>query len=290
MRRAARAVGGGAAGPLEIRMDGATNTLWVTMLARHGGPQNFTPALLESLSAMLRRLQDAGGRWGAGGDALPVHYGVLRSAHPDYFSLGGDLARFHDCIARGDAAALRDYSMLCLDMMYGLATGLAQSVTTLALVQGRALGGGFETALSADYIVAEEHVEMGFPEILFGLFPCTGGMSLLGRRIGIHRAERIMASGRLYSAGELFEMGVVDEMCPTGSGIEAARTFIAAHATRRSGRMALQRARQRMMPLDYGELKTVVDDWVDTAMGLSTQELRVMDTLVRMQAGGVARG
>jgi DSF synthase len=221
--------------------------------------------------------------WFCDGALAPVHYMVLRSEHPDYFSLGGDLRHFRSCIERKDRDGLFQYSRLCLDMLYAWATSLNNQATTIALVEGRALGGGFEAALSADYLIAEEHSEFGFPEILFGLFPCTGGMSLLARRVGVYEAERMMTDGRIYSAAELKEKGIVDEICAKGDGTLAVHQFIANHAKHRNARLSLQRARHRMAPLDYRELLTVVEEWVEAAMNLADTDLKVMDMLIRLQ-------
>lgn len=263
---------------------GSANTLWVTMAkAPEGMRQNFSLALLSGLEEVLRMVKDADVTWRHDGRAMPVHYAVLKSGHPDYYSLGGDLQHFHSCILRKDRKSLHSYSKFCLDIMYQWATILNHRATTIALVQGRALGGGFETALSADFLIAEEHSEFGFPEIMFGLFPCTGGMSLLSRRIGVHAAERMMTNGRIYTAAELKEMGVVDELCPRGEGIQAVEKFIGAHARRRVARLFLQRSRYRIAPLEYAELLTVVDEWVEAAMGLGDGDLRAMEMLIQLQ-------
>ncbi|MBK9258240.1 MAG: hypothetical protein IPM54_00200 [Polyangiaceae bacterium] len=110
-------------------------------------------------------------------------------------------------------------------------------------------------------------------------------MSLLSRRVGVHRAERMMTDKRIYSAPELLEMGVIDEMCPTGHGVQAVERFIAAHAKRRAARLALQHSRYRIAPLDYHELSVVVDEWVETAQHLSAEEIRTMDMFIMMQQG-----
>jgi len=173
-------------------------------------------------------------------------------------------------------------------MIYDWSTVLNRQATTIALVQGRALGGGFEAALAADFLIAEEHSEFGFPEILFGLFPCTGGMSLLARRIGVYQAERMMTNARIYSAAELKALGVVDEICAQGQGAVTVEKLIAAHATHRIARLMLQRGRHRLTRLNYEELRTVVDEWVETAMTLGEDDLRVMDMLIRMQQASIA--
>lgn len=272
--------------PLITDFDQApSNTLWITMARNAESCHNFSLPLLHSLNDLLGTIRNNDATWYCDGRVAPIHYAVLKSAHPDYFNLGGDLRHFRSCIQQRDKEALHQYSKLCLDVMYEWATWLNGRATTVALVQGRALGGGFETALCADFLVAEEQSEFGFPEIMFGLFPCTGGMSLLARRVGVYEAERMMANGRIYTAPELKEMGIVDELCPKGQGVLTVEKFVASHAKRRMARLMLQRGRYRLAPLDYAELLTVVDEWVETAMELTDAELRVMDMLVMMQQG-----
>ena len=87
-----------------------------------------------------------------------------------------------------------------------------------------------------------------------------------------------------HPEAHLEEQGVVDELCEAGEGPAAVQRFIAEHRRRYNARMALQRAEQRMASFDMAELRTVVEDWVATAMALSAEERRVLDTLVRMQA------
>jgi DSF synthase len=64
------------------------------------------------------------------------------------------------------------YAKLCIDNVHARFCGYRRPrLTTISLVQGTALGGGFECALSSDVIVAEESARLGLPEILFNLFP-----------------------------------------------------------------------------------------------------------------------
>lgn len=269
----------------------AHNTLWVTLPRSIAGKAPyFSTELIDELDLLLAELKRFGLHWPWNGMRKPVHYAVMRSAHPDYFSLGGDLAHFQSCIRRRDHEALRRYSMTCANMLVEWSNLLGDAATTIALVQGRALGGGFETALAADYIVAEEHSEFGFPEILFGLFPCTGGMSLLAQRIGPRAAERMLADGRLYSAQTLKERGIIDVVCSRGEGEAEVEKLIAAHARQRPARLMLQRSRRRLSALDRAELHAIVDEWTETAMGLDAHQLRVMDTLIRMQSGRAGDG
>ncbi|MCC7311242.1 MAG: enoyl-CoA hydratase/isomerase family protein [Sulfuritalea sp.] len=268
---------------LATRLDNSLDTLWVSLQPVDGRPLNFSPELLAGLERLLDRIEGTNWHWQEDSREYRLHYLVLTSNHPRHFALGGDLAYFQSCIEGGNAGALRAYSMRCLELVRRIYAA-AHEVTTVALVQGRALGGGFETALSATHLIAERGAQFGFPEIAFGTFPCTGGMTLLANRIGLRRAAAFMRNARIHSATDLHTQGVVDELCEPGEGPAAVQRFIAEHRRRYNARMALQRAETRMGSFDLAEMRTVVEDWVATAMALSAEERRVLDTLVRMQA------
>ncbi len=268
---------------LATRLDNSLDTLWVSLQPVDRRPLNFSPELLAGLERLLDRIEGNNWHWQEDSREYRLHYLVLTSNHPRHFALGGDLAYFQSCIEGGNAGALRAYSMRCLELVRRIYAA-AHDVTTVALVQGRALGGGFETALSATHLIAERGAQFGFPEIAFGTFPCTGGMTLLANRIGLRRAAAFMRNARIHSAADLHAQGVVDELCEPGEGPAAVQRFVAEHRRRYNARMALQRAEARMGSFDLAEMRTVVEDWVATAMALSAEERRVLDTLVRMQA------
>ena len=124
------------------------------------------------------------------GEHRPVNYYVAGSRVPGVYNLGGDLAYFMQCIERRDRDALMSYATLCVDNLYPrIQNYFIPNLITIALVQGDALGGGFEGALANNVIIAEEQAKMGLPEILFNLFPGMGAYSLLARRVGPRLAE-----------------------------------------------------------------------------------------------------
>lgn len=263
------------------------DSLWLTLHRdQHRGVHNFTPGLLGELRSVIDGLRRSEGQWPVDTTSTDIGYLVLKSSDPEYFSVGGDLKHFRTCIAERNEAALSAYSNQCLDLLSDWSGLLKDRMTSIALVQGRALGGGFEMALSTDYIVAEEHSSFGFPEIMFGLFPCTGAMGLLTRRVGAVRAERMMTENRIYSAQELLQAGVIDEVCPTGEGERTVEAYIARHSARQKAFLKVQQSRMRTAPFDYEEASRIVDDWVELAMGLSDAELRTLDMLILMQEGG----
>lgn len=261
-------------------------TLWITMKpAPARSPHCFTLPLLRELLELTQTLKAGQAHWLHQGGIRPVHYAVLRSAHPDVFTLGGDLVQFRDCIRRRDRLALLEYARLSLQLACAWMPASHPGLVTVALVQGKALGGGFEAALAADHLVAEEQSSFGFPEILFGLFPCSGALPLLARRLPLRQAERLLTSGRLYSAAELLDMGVIDEVCPRGAGVEAVQAHIASHARRRAAYCLVHDALERMAPPDLKDMARMAEDWVELALGLSDAHLHVMDLLIGLQSG-----
>jgi DSF synthase len=214
----------------------------------------------------------------------PVHYYVTGSRVPRVFNLGGDLALFVLLIKSRDRDALAHYARLCIDNMYPRTQNFfSPTLTMISLVQGDALGGGFECALASDVIVAEESAQMGFPEILFNLFPGMGAYSLLGRKIGIRAAEDLILSGRVLPAKTLHEMGVIDVLAKDGEGEAAVQEWIARNHKRRNGLQAAFRARRCMQPVTREELDAITDVWVDAAFRLQERDLKMMGRLVRAQ-------
>jgi DSF synthase len=156
-------------------------------------------------------------------------------------------------------------------------------LTTLSLVQGDALGGGFETALGAHVVIAEKGVKMGFPESLFNLFPGMGAWTILSRKVGTANAERLILDGKLYLAEEMHEMGVVDVLAEPGEGESEVYKLIKKRNRQANSYRAMRRVRDSCRNFDYQELKDVVDIWVDAAFKLDSRDLRMMERLIKRQ-------
>ncbi len=238
----------------------------------------FTPALLDDIA----RFQDWAARLAAE-PASPVRHVVLASGTPGTYNLGGDLALFMRLIGARDRQGLLDYALRCVRAAYRFAVNLDRPVVSVALVEGNALGGGFEAALSCNVIIAERQAQMGFPEVLFNLFPGMGAYTFLTRRIAPAQAERLITSGTLHSAERLHEMGVVDVLAEPGEGEAALREFTREAARRGNALRAVQEMRRRYRPVRYDELVEITEMWVDMALELEERDLRVMERLVRAQ-------
>ncbi|HYG53743.1 MAG TPA: crotonase/enoyl-CoA hydratase family protein [Burkholderiales bacterium] len=266
----------------ETEYEPALNTVW-----GYFNPKEtpcFSLGLLRDIRAHDSALAANGGKVEVAGTLQPVNYYVCGSRVPRTFNLGGDLSLFLLLIKARDRDALAHYAKLCIDNMHARIENYGSpTLVTLSLVQGDALGGGFECALSSDIIVAEKSAQMGLPEILFNLFPGMGASSLLTRRIGLRAAEDLMLSGNMLSAEKLHAMGVVDVLADDGDGETAARNWITRSWKRRNGLQAVMRARQVVNPITRAELDAVADIWVDAALRLEERDIRMMSTLVRAQ-------
>jgi DSF synthase len=127
---------------------------------------------------------------------------------------------------------------------------------------------------------------MGFPEILFNLFPGMGGYSFLLRRIGRRLTEDLITTGNIFSAKQLYDMGVVDVLAPEGAGEAAVYSYIRKHSKAANGRRGMERVRQEIDPVTRDELMRIVEVWADAALRLSERDLRMMERLVRAQTRG----
>jgi DSF synthase len=266
----------------DTEFEPATGTIWGYFNPR--GTACFSLGLLKDIRAHDNALAMNAGVVDVGGIMTKAHYYVLGSRVPRVFNLGGDLALFVLLIKARDREALAHYARLCIDNIYPrIQNFFCPTLTTISLVQGDALGGGFEAALTSDVIVAEESAQLGLPEILFNLFPGMGAYSLLARRIGMRAAEELILSGRVLPARRLHEMGVIDVVAPDGQGEATVRQWIAGNAKRRNGMQAVFRARQLVHPVTREELDAIAETWVDAALRLEDRDLRMMSRIVRAQ-------
>jgi enoyl-CoA hydratase/carnithine racemase len=95
----------------------------------------------------------------------------------------------------------------------------------IAAVNGVAMGGGFETALACDIIVAAENARFALPEPRVGLAALAGGVHRLPRTIGLKRAMGMMLTGRHVAAREGYELGFVTALAPAGQALAEAKKW-----------------------------------------------------------------
>lgn len=266
----------------QTQFEPATGTIWGHFNPR--GTACFSLGLLKDIRVHDEALAMNGGKVDIEGEMQTANYYVCGSRVPGVFNLGGDLALFVLLIKARDREALAHYARLCIDNMHARIQNYSvPTLVTVSLVQGDALGGGFECAMSSDVLVAEESAQLGLPEVLFNLFPGMGAYSLLARRLGMRAAEELILSGRVLSAAKLHEMGVVDVLAKDGAGETVVREWIAKSWKRRNGLQAVMRARQLVHPIQRDELDAIAEVWVDAALRVEDKDLKMMSRIVRSQ-------
>lgn len=271
---------------IDLSISPHDETIWCFM--RPAGPPSFTPTLLRELISMRRMLQRMFGNLRPG-EIAPVKYFVGGSRIPGIYNLGGDLNFFIKSIRARNIEALRNYAHDCVDVAYHMTVGFHLPLITIALVQGDALGGGFEGALSFNVLVAEKRAKFGLPEILFNLFPGMGAFSFLSRKLDMTRAHKMILSGRVFGAPELYEMGLIDILAEDGRGEEAVRDYIAQNRRHHTVHRRVHEVSLRVDPLSLEELRDVTDIWAEHAMRLQEADLRNMERLASAQLRRVQR-
>ncbi|TYT23782.1 crotonase/enoyl-CoA hydratase family protein [Luteimonas viscosa] len=271
---------------IRVEHDASNDTHWCYMHAQQAFADAsyracFSPKMLRELRLFARHAIDTIDQ---AAKESPTHLAhVVLGSDTHVFNLGGDLALFLKLIQARDGDGLLRYASECVDSIHLLHSRIHPNAHTIGLVEGDALGGGFELALACQTIVAEKGVQMGFPEVMFGLFPGMGAYSLLTQRVSPKVAEDMMLSGVMYSSDELHRMGLVDVLVPKGEGVRAVHEIVRQNRRSAGARLALHRVREGANPVTHEELMRITRIWVDTALQLGDRQLRIMERLVRAQ-------
>ena len=263
-------------GQIDVRWDAELSTLWAFMTP-HERPNSNLGLIRDTVAWQREAKRLFGDRGGM------MKFMVLGSRFPGVFNLGGDLEMFADCIQRKDRETLLRYGVACCEIVERIWHSNDMNILNIGLAQGDALGGGLEALMCFDVIIAERQARFGLPEVLFGLFPGMGAYSILSRRVGPVLARRMITEGRVYSADEMFDMGIVTEVVDEGEGEAATERWIREHIAHHAGHVGIARAGRRVNPLTLLELTDIVETWTDTALALSDRDLRMMRRLAAAQ-------
>lgn len=247
-------------------------TVW--MMLRAQPRPCFNHALIEEIMNLSWLVRQSG---------FAVDFWVTGSLVPEMYNVGGDLQFFVECIQNGRREALRAYARACVDCVHAASRGFDTGAITLAMVEGSALGGGFEAALAHHFVLAQRDARLGFPEIAFNLFPGMGGYSLVARRSGMKLAEELIYKGESHTAEWYEQHGLVDVLYEPGQSYVSVRTFIDTLRPKLNGVRAMLRARTRVLQLPRSELMEITEDWVDAAFCLEPKDIAYMERLVMLQ-------
>jgi enoyl-CoA hydratase len=141
---------------------------------------------------------------------------IITGSGEKSFVAGTDITN----MANLSAAEARAFSSK-LKKTYDLIWNLDKPV--IAAVNGYALGGGAELAMSADIIIASENARFGQLEINVGIIPGSGGTQRLQRLIGINRAKEMIYTGNMIDARTAFNMGMLNKVVPVADLMKEAK-------------------------------------------------------------------
>jgi len=149
-------------------------------------------------------------------------------------------------VAGADIAAMQEMSPLAGRRFALLGQSVMRQwellpVPVIAAVNGFALGGGLELALSCDIILAAETARFGQPEVNLGIIPGFGGTQRLARRIGVEAARLLIYSGEMIDAREALRLGLLARVLPAAELLPAAKQLAATLAAKAP--VALQQAK-----------------------------------------------
>lgn len=221
---------------------------------RHGGVLLITLNRPSRLNAINEGLARGLGEALQVANTDPGINAVVIAASGRAFCAGMDLDAFRD----QEPIVHPDYPE------WGIA-GITQhtvAVPVIAAVHGVAAGGGFEVALCADLIIAEESARFALPEIKLGLFAAAGGLLRLPIKMPHQIANELAYTGRFVGAGELARWGVVNRVVPTGDVLGAALEVASAIAD--SAPRAV-RATKELMSLASLSAATADSGWAANA-------------------------
>lgn len=186
--------------------------------------------------------------------------GLIVSSAKSSFIVGADIKEFTEKFGEGEQQIL-DWLIEANKIFTDIEDLPVPSVTA---INGAALGGGMEMAISTDYRVASENAVLGFPEVKLGILPGFGGTVRMPRLIGADNANQWISSGSHIKAAQAFSEGALDSIVEQELLIEAAEKII---AQCREGKLDYKQVRkQKTSPLTLTPIELNVA--FETAKGL----------------------
>ena len=268
----------------QLAYDPEIKTLWVTI--RPELKPVFTLQLLDSLVKIQTAIIAL---WGAPDQyhRAPVRFLAFRGAGP-FFTLGGDLDFYLDCLAKNDRAALAEYARLSGAGAVLNASGLNGLVVTMSTIHAKAIGGGIDAPRSCNIMIAEEQASFVYPEIKFNHFPITA-VAILSRRMGPRAAERMLLSGEEMSAQAFMDAGGLEAVVPTGTGEAWIRKYAHDSLPVHAAKTALFAAFNRRAGDLQEELHHLGEIWTDCMLRLNPSAISKLQRIAQTQDRMLAR-
>jgi len=159
----------------------------------------LTPDMIRQITFSMGQLEDN----------QDISLIAITGADKGTFAAGCDISVIHSMDARGVESFI-ETGKECTDAIERCPKPV------IALVDGYALGGGFEIVLACDIVFASENASFGFPEVKLGLIPGFGGTESLPKWIGLNRAKEMIFTGRIIDAMAADKYGLINRLVKSG--------------------------------------------------------------------------
>jgi len=213
---------------------------------------------------------------------------IIASAKPDQFVAGADLSLLSGALS---AEQITEASRATHRVVNAIR---ALPFTTVAAINGNALGGGYELALACDWRIAADapRTRIGLPEVQLGLLPAGGGTQLLPRLVGLPRALDLILSARRLAPRRALRAGLVDEVVHPSSLDRAARDRVMAGRKRglEGGRTPVERAATWLAPARAFALRTARERVTKETGGHYPAPLAALEAIATGLAHGIEAG
>jgi 3-hydroxyacyl-CoA dehydrogenase / enoyl-CoA hydratase / 3-hydroxybutyryl-CoA epimerase len=254
-----------------IEREGDLAILWFDLPGEK--VNKFSSAVLHELSAVVDQI--------AASDAKKV---VIASRKKGMFIAGADVEEFTTVTSAEQARAFVTLGQEVFTKIQNL------KQTTVAAIDGVALGGGCELALSCDWRVMSDspRAQIGLPEVKLGIFPAWGGTSKLPRLIGLPAALDIILNGKALDGKRAKRVGLVDEVVESGIVLQVAKNF-AERGKRRGGNRTKFYIEGNPLTRNviFGKAKKAV---MQQTKGHYPAPLKALEVMEYAMSAGVAKG
>ena len=194
------------------------------------------------------------------------------------FNLGGDLNYFITTINNKNKNDLKEYAQKCIDLIYKNLT--LKNVISIAYLNGETRGGGFEMALSCDFIIGKEKQNISLPEGIMGFFPGMGAFELLSKKIGVQKTKIFLIKNKNFTTEELYEYDIIYKIIKNRNELEKELKEI---EKKKKIIIEYKKIENRIENIKYKDLYQTTMEWVNFLMNLNEYELKKIKRILNKQ-------
>jgi len=207
---------------------------------------------------------------------------ILLRGKNGYFNMGGDLKMFLEVYEDRDKEKLTKYALYCIDIIDKIRNSYKYNTYIISLINGETRGGGFEAALSSQFIIGVKGNDISLPETKMGFYPGMGAFEHLSKKIGVSSAKKMIISGYNFTTEDLYANNIIDYLIDTDTDKEVHKII------RRIEKdidkyYSLLTIEDRIYPILKEDLIDSVLLWVDNIFNLKPNHIRIIKRIIYKQ-------